>query len=296
LEEEFSKKGTAMELDLAKAKLNKLNELEKIGKEKAALDTYRRDFMVNEILRGALELAKDGPLIEREIDMRSFIQNVLDGKTTSTASAQAVKRTNKFWKKVGSYAAVPVAIAAFFYIFPEVPSMVSGRLSRKIASEQTEKGIFFDEIKEKGMKYQPEMDKNYRTTYSDNLLYLEGYSAMKMSDEEKKRWTVLLNDFIVGRLGLGDRIIPNFISAETILINDLMKVREGMLPQYKDQSLARMAEIEKEDGGKMISMLEGAANYQKFRALEKSYYEDYLNRRAAKSAASPANPVAAENK
>jgi pSer/pThr/pTyr-binding forkhead associated (FHA) protein len=281
LEKEFARKGTAMELDLATAKLNKLGELEKMGEEKAALDRYRREFMVKEIVRGAQELARGGSLVNRGNELRDFVLAVLEGRTASTTSAQAQTRTRNFWLKVAAGVAAPVAVVAILYAFPGLPGMVSGHLSRKIASEKSDNGAFFEEIRQKGAKYQPDTSREYRATYADNILFAEGYSDMKQSEEEKRKWILVLNDFIVGRLGLTDRVIPNFISAESIMVHDLLQVRENILPQFKEQSFARMAEIEKQHSEKLISLLDGAGNYQKFRALEKSYYADFLSRKPA---------------
>jgi hypothetical protein len=96
---------------------------------------------------------------------------------------------------------------------------------------------------------------------------------------ERDLWTLILNDFITGRLGLSDRVIPDFISAETVLVKELIRVREGLLPQYLDQGIAHLAEVEKQEGSKLQRLLETPENYAKFRAFERSYYQDYIKRR-----------------
>jgi hypothetical protein len=102
---------------------------------------------------------------------------------------------------------------------------------------------------------------------------------MKLSEPEQKEWTLSLNDFIVGRLGLSDRVIPDFISEERVMVRELMRIREGMLPQFKDQGLARLAETEKAGREKLEALLQGPENYAKFRTFEKSHHDGFIQRR-----------------
>jgi hypothetical protein len=233
---------------------------------------------MDEIVHKVLDLAHQKPVHEAKAELRQIVRTVLEGKTAGTLSVEANQRSNRFWKKVAIRASIPAGIGLFFVLFPGVPGMIRDRFTKTVATEKNDSGVFMAEIKQRGLKWQPEMNHDYRESYTDNILYLESYVEMKLSDREQKDWTLVLNDFIVGRLGLSDRTIPDFISTEVVMVQDLMRIREGILPQFKDQGIARMNETEKAGVDKLSGMLGGPENYQRFRIFEKDYYEAYLKR------------------
>lgn len=282
LQRDFAEKGKKMELEIADAKLREMEQISKMQEEVEKREKTRRRFMLDEIVRSAVELARQTPLEQAEDQFRNAVHAIIEGKSVGALSVQANERSKDFWKKSLIAASVPLAAGLFFALFPGVPGAIKGQLQRTIASEKKDNGVFLDEILRKGMKYQPDMDSKYRDSYTDNILYLKDYAKMKLDPKEQTSWTLLLNDFIVGRLDLSDRVIPDFIGAESVMVKDLLEIREGILPQFKDQGLARMASSEKQDSESLKKLLQTPENYQKFRDLEKSYYEDYIKRSSQK--------------
>jgi hypothetical protein len=278
LTQEFADKGKAMQRELADAKMRELKIIQLMQDEERRAAQMRLDSTHDEIVTRTLGLAKQKPLEEAQDELRSLVRAALEGKTTASLSVEANERTRLFWKKVALRASIPAGIILFFVLFPGVPGAIKERFDRTVASEKDEAGVFLDQIRLRGMKYQPETNREYRATYSDNLVYLEEYAIMKLSDAEQKEWTLLLNDFIVGRLGLSDRVIPDFISEESVMVRELMRIREGIVPQFKDQGFARMAEAENLGREKLERLLQGAENYAKFRAFERSFYDGFMQR------------------
>ncbi|MDR3607801.1 MAG: FHA domain-containing protein [Oligoflexia bacterium] len=283
LQKEFTSRATQVEREIAESRLDKIKEIDKLGAESAAQLKARRESMLNEIVQGVLDLAQKEDVSGARTDLELLVRSVFEGKTVGALNSQAEARTRKFWKKTALIAAVPAVAALVLALFPSLPQLAVNQVNRTIASEKKEGSVFLDEIKKKGMKFQPPLDGKYRGTYSDNILYLEKYVEMKLSAEEKRQWTLDLNDFIVGRLGLSDRIITDFISSEAVMVTELLHIREGILPQFKEQGLARMASTEKQQASRLIELLQGQENYQKFRNFEKSFYEDYARRRSGAS-------------
>jgi pSer/pThr/pTyr-binding forkhead associated (FHA) protein len=276
VEQSFKERANLLEREIADIKIKKLNEIENLQSEAAALERSRRDYMLNEIVRGAVELSQQRVLVESDGELRKVVRAVLEGKTVGALSVEATIRTERFWRKVGTYCAIPVAAVLIFVLFPGIPGWFTDHVKRTIASEKKDGGTFLDEIHQKGMKFQPPTDHEYRETYWENILYVEGYPEMKLDESEQKKWIVVLNDFIVGRLGLSDRVIPGFIASEDILVKELLSIRKGMLPQFKEQGLIRLADAEREERAKLVAMLESEENYRKFRDLERSYYVKYV--------------------
>ena len=128
------------------------------------------------------------------------------------------------------------------------------------------------------MKYQPELETRYRETYRENLLYLARYAEMKFDDLEQKAWTLALNRFLVEDLHLHEQAVVDFVAAESVLIRELFRAREEILPQYLEAGLTRLEEIEKQERPRLLKILGTPENYRKLRELERSQYEQYIAR------------------
>ncbi len=281
VDQQFTERGRAMELELGHAREKELAKISRIKTELDQAAQARKNYILDEIVHAAIDLAQEGPLENSEAKFRAAVRSALDGKTSGALTAKAAERTRQFWRKKAILAAIPCAIVVFFLIFPGLPGGIKHMLERKIASENSESGgVFLQEIRQRGLKFQPpSMSRTIRDSYSDNIIYVENYVEMKLDDAEQRQWILLLNDFLVGRLGLSDRVIPGFISAESGMIKDLLEIRVGILPQYKEQGFARMAATEKKGLETILELLQTEENYRKFRALEKSYYLDYISKK-----------------
>lgn len=278
---EFAEKGKIMQRELGDVKMREMRIIQQMQEEEKRAQRMRLEATLEEIIQKTMELARQKSITEAKPELRNVVQTILEGKTAGTLSVEADERSKKFWKKMAIRASVPAGVLLFFLIFPGIPGALKEKFLKTVAHEKNDSGVFLEQIKQRGLKYQPEMDRNYRGSYADNILYLEQYVDMKLSDKEQKEWTLVLNDFIVGRLGLSDRIIPDFMSAEAVMMQDLLKIREGMVPQFKDQGLSRMSDTEKAGADKLIGLLQSPENYQKFRVFEKDYYDSYLKRMKA---------------
>lgn len=289
LESETAKQREALERELANRRAHydrefeetrkaKLDQIEKLQDAAKLEEKTRRAHILDEIILGTLQMAKKGPLLEQEEDFRDMVFAAMAGKTAATLSAKAAQRTRLFWRKIGLGALGPALILITLAIFPNLIHDIKVSLSNRADLEKKESGgLFMDEIRSRGQVFQPEkMDQNYRRTYTDNIIYVTGYVDLKRNEEKQREWTLILNDFLVGRLGLSDRVIPEFVSTEAVMVQNLVEVRKGILPQFKEQGLQRMAEIENREVGKLMAILQTPENYTKFRALEKSFYADYM--------------------
>ncbi len=279
LKKEFLEKGKMMELELAEVKLKELKIIEQMREEERKAARARHQATEDIIISSAIQLSLQKPLAQAEVEFREAIRAAFERHAAPNLSLEAADRTRKYWRKMAIRASVPAGIAVFFLVFPGFPGAIKDYFTRTVASGKNDSGFFLEQIRQRGMKFQPEMDQSYRATYSENILYLEGYAEMKLDEDEQKTWTLTLNDFIVGHLGLSDRVIPDFISAEAVMLLELLKIRGSMLPQFKDQGLARLVDTEKQLGDKLSNLLQSPESYQKFRHFEKSYYHDYMRRR-----------------
>ena len=273
--------------ELDKVRVQEMERIGRLREETEAAEKVKKHYVADDIVSTIMDFARRGSLEESQPDLKRSVVAILSGETKSSVSVQAAERTRNFWKRMAVFASGPTAVAIFFMIFPHTFDAVKRQFDRTVASEQKDSGVFLNEIQQKGVKYQPDMDNNYRSNYSDNILYLRNYVEMKMDQEYERKWTLILNDFIVGRLGLSDRIIPNFIANEAVMIKELMAIREGILPQFKEQGINRMNSAEQQALIKITDLLQTPENYQKFRNLEKEFYGQYLKEKGTAASADP---------
>ncbi|MBI3556660.1 MAG: FHA domain-containing protein [Deltaproteobacteria bacterium] len=276
--QELADRARRMAADLAESHHMEIDRLKKIEAEREHALHAKLDYIVADITTYVVELGQKASVEFEEEGVRATVAGALAGRSVASLNAKAIARTRRFWRKVAMFSSGPVAIALLLLMVPTLPSIIASRIFRSVASHKDDGGVFLQQIREKGMRFPTEMDQNYRATYSQNVLYLEGYVEMKLDESEQRKWTIDLNDFITGRLGLSDRIVVDFIGAEAVLVRELTKARETIVAQYKDQGIARMVEIEQRERARMLQIIETGESYERFRAFEKSYYEDYISR------------------
>ena len=271
----------ALNNELVDARKLEMDKISLLRKEAESVDKSRRNFVIEEIINCALEISSETPLDQKVEEFRGSILAVLEGKTAGTLSAKAAERSRDFWKKASVWSVPAMALILVAVKFPVIQAYLQVKLDRNVAAEKKESGgVFMEEIRQRGSIFQPDkQDRNYRDSYADNIIYLEGYVDMKLDLEKQKEWTLLLNDFIVGRLGLSDRVIPDFVASETVMVKELLELRKNIVMQFKEQGLQRLADTEKKDLEKLTTLLQSEENYKKFRSFERSFYMEYLTKK-----------------
>lgn len=279
IEQERQERIKRMDLEIAELKLKAEREIEDMRSEARALEKSRRDYQANEIVRQVLHLQSQPSTDPLEERLKPIVVDVLNDRATVSVNADVAKRSRDFWKKQGIRVGAVAAVALLWILFPEWPSLVRGVVDRGVASTKEDGGVFLDQIKQKGMKYEPSQDRTYKDSFSDNILLTEGYIEMKLDEKLSQTWVLELNAFFVKKLELDDRVIVDFASAETLLINDLVSIRQGILPQFAEQGKSRMAEVERSGVERLTSLLKGDENYRAYRVFEKAFYEKFIAKR-----------------
>jgi pSer/pThr/pTyr-binding forkhead associated (FHA) protein len=278
-----------LEVELAK---KRLEEEERLAQERAAqekeLRKHRQEVaraVVQSVLK-SLGTHAQAPITASLLDTveKESYQAALRGMeagdgahATTEVPPTAIEQTQQaknYWKRVSSVAGIVAAALVLLAIFPKVPGELTSKAFRTISSRSVkEDNVFLDEIKKKGEKFHPEQTKVYRDTYRDNVLYAENYTAIKTDETRKRQWTLALNDFLVGRLGLSDRTIVEFVSSEAFLVKQLAEQSANIVPQFKELAFQKLEETENAETRRLEEILGGPENYRKFRTFEKAFYE-----------------------
>ncbi|MEZ0391345.1 MAG: FHA domain-containing protein [Pseudobdellovibrionaceae bacterium] len=119
--------------------------------------------------------------------------------------------------------------------------------------------------------YKPAMTPEYRQTYTDNILYMEKYLALKNDEKVQEQWALNLSDFFFKDLRLNEEVMVRFIGLESALIKRLSGFRDSVDLRYLEEGIMRMREAEREEVAKIHQLLNGPVNYEKLRVREKIF-------------------------
>jgi pSer/pThr/pTyr-binding forkhead associated (FHA) protein len=191
----------------------------------------------------------------------------------------AVKNEKEFWKRLGTRMAIGVAIFILL-VFTPFLNFSKNQIKRMLASDQSASEVFakrFTEAKLNKPKYNPVQSRDFRNTYTDNFLFLEGYSILKTEPEIERKWVLELDTLFKGPLNLGDRVVADFIPAEAMFLSELGEIRRSMTPENAEESISKMRALEEQKVAKLQEILKGFENYFRVREFEKEFYQKFVN-------------------
>ena len=128
--------------------------------------------------------------------------------------------------------------------------------------------------------FNPPMSKEYRNSYTENVMYTTGYVKTELETQFQDQWIVSLNRFVVHKLDLSDRVVVNLVTIETGLLRRLDKMRAQVSPATEKSYLSKMTEAEVEVVAKMEKILGGPKNLQLFLNHKRTFYEENAGRHA----------------
>lgn len=214
----------------------------------------------------------------------------------SFASALAVDdraqaRAANYWRRVGGAAAVIFALIVGRIAVPEAYSWVGRKVGAAFEVKDNTDAVVKRMLRERqlAMTFVTDQDQRIRDSYTDNILYTEGFIEMKEDVETQKAWTLGLNRFFQSDLGLTEKAIVQFGSAEGRMMRELLEIRKGILPATSAVGIAKMREAEAGYAKEMRDVMRVEANWRRYLAYQRDFYAKYaqtLVNRAPASAAS----------
>ncbi len=121
------------------------------------------------------------------------------------------------------------------------------------------------------IQFKPHMTSEYRSTYTDNVLYMDRYLELKNDSHAQDQWALNLNEFFMTELKLSEEKMVRFIGIESALIKRLATLRESVDLRYFEEGIRRMREAETESTTKIQSLLGTAEHYNRLRLREKLF-------------------------
>ncbi len=201
-------------------------------------------------------------------------------KTMSSIMPQNQKAQDRavlYWKKVGISAAVVFGVLLAKVVFPEAFTFVGTKIISAVDVKDNTDAVVKRMLRERqlAMTFVTTQDQQFRDTYTDNILYTEGFIEMKEDVETQKVWTLGLNKFFQSELGLTEKAIVQFGSAEGRMIRDLIDLRKQVVPQTSQVGLQRMRDMEAPIVKEMRFIVRTEANWHRFQAFHRDFYSKY---------------------
>ncbi len=220
---------------------------------------------INQLLPEALEgpkLHSVSQKVGQELKEIFCSETFIDEKMEPSQRIKMIEKkpvTGKRWFRWAAAAAVSAGIFGLIRLSPEAVKQ----------QMQFTEGLI--EKQKKDNQYNPAKNKDYRQSYSDNVLFMDQYVEMKMDSHIQDEWALNLNEFFVRDLKLSEESMVRFIGLESALIKRLVALRGSIEMKYLEEGLARMKDSEAAEKSKMLVLLKTERNYEKLRLREKIF-------------------------
>ncbi len=236
--------------------------------------------------------------------IQSSLEMAIHGKGQSiVGKAEQILDFNPQLKKkaaqvVGKYFlrfGIPAAVATI--MIGDIGSLRTGmqnQFTRLLKQSESASDLFVKNQQEEWKQkytYSPETTVGYKDSYTDNVIYTTDFPVVMENEAFQNDWILSLHDFMVNSLELSEEIAINYISSEGAMLKDMYLARKDLNPQFLDQGLKKMRDLEKNSMGWVNEKINDPEKYQKFVDFRKSFYDKFYTEKHL-----PARGLATEKK
>jgi hypothetical protein len=303
---EEAKKRKDLDMSLQELRLRHENEVEErerksIEKQTRALEKNLRTLTTTALTAAALYIRSttpnastllSSPELEEEV-FKALRQSVTPSKTPDGSpiiarAADLNDRERRFWTRVGAGAFAFVAIIVTLIINPRWPSQAVTGLYNIFKNSESSSEYYvrrMEEMRANRPKFLPEQNRTYKETYTDNIIYSEGFLLVKTDPNFQKDWTLKLNQFLIKEFEVDEDVVVKIIPIETRMVNELGDELRKISPNFVDDGIAKMRTIEQSYLIELQAVLGGPQNFKKFWEFQGEYYEEALTKLGERSPA-----------
>ncbi len=316
MDESFKSQVEKQERDIADLKRQALLNIDAAQKAWTKTQAQRRPAEIREVLRTSQKLFQahlsrevtDSGKLEKislqfikdvESSLNAIFQTELGGelnndsqthlKSLVAAAPEASQAAQKYWYLRGVQIGVVCGLILICLLVPSIPLSIKSVLQNLVAPK-TDSNDFVERVRlARAMrpKFLPDLDSTYRPTYTDNLIYLQGYAEFKTDESLKKDWILALNKFLQEKLELSDRVIVSFMAIEGPLVTELLRLKTQIKVDSLAQDVSRMRDYEETVRTQLTQLVGGKTNYQNLRHFEREFFNGRLGRSLASTPPSP---------
>jgi hypothetical protein len=195
-----------------------------------------------------------------------------DSQAETSKQVFEIKRNFKF---------AAANFAVFFVILMAVPVTREAIINYfKYRGVQVATQEFSSQMKaERDRRYTPDKTPVWKNSFTDSVLYTQGYTDFKLDQKYQDKWIKDLHTYLYTKLRVDENSIVELVSQEAALVSKLKEQAEQIHPDYVNEQVNKMREVEKESVDKMIQIVGSPEKYKKFRKFSEEYYQkEYVDR------------------
>ncbi|HYX35134.1 MAG TPA: hypothetical protein VE954_18715 [Oligoflexus sp.] len=183
----------------------------------------------------------------------------------------ALESVRSYWLKMAMGVVASAAIIWTYTANPEIKAKLKSITDFKSTGQDTYVAKVVEE-RRKSSIYAPPQTFELKDSYTDNVLFTQGYIQTEMDESNQKKWILAVNTFIVQDLDLSDKLVAQFIPLEKGLIRKLVELRAEITPQFEQQGISRLREVEKEATTKILALFDqDTAAYERLMTFKKTF-------------------------
>jgi pSer/pThr/pTyr-binding forkhead associated (FHA) protein len=133
---------------------------------------------------------------------------------------------------------------------------------------------------ERDRRFIPEKKLEWRDSYTEALLYSEGFVELKLDSKYQDQWIRDLHEYLYGKLRVDEDSIVRLVSLEAAMVTKLKEQADTIHPDYVNEQISKMKEMESDTVKQMRQIIGSNEKYEKFRKFSQDYYYHQMDQRA----------------
>ena len=163
-----------------------------------------------------------------------------------------------------------VAVVILSFAIPPTRSFLLSSLRKNNIDSAAQ--IFSKEMQtERARRFDPPKTEEWRGNYTDSLLYTRGYGELKLEQKFQDKWIRDLHEYLYTKLRVDEDSIVKLVSLEAAMVTKLKEEADSIHPDYVEQQVKKMREMEKESVTQMEQIIGSTAKFNNF----KKFSEDF---------------------
>lgn len=264
--------------------IKKMKALEEQGiLEKKKLQTMEMGFSLKKDIAHVLDLQLKRSLSQEELNSLinrisetiDFQSEAISEKASKEAETPVVIYDNESDEKSSSKLRYIGITAGFILVFTFI---FWDTIYSSVKSSDSYASFMFRKMQADSV-YVPVQTTQWRNSYHERVLFLQGYVEFKSTQLYMDKWTQYLTNIENARqLQLAEDDMIRFIAREVNLINQLSNLQKTIDARQLDLGLAKLKNAEDEAIADFIKILKSRENLDKILMWEKKFVADYEDR------------------
>jgi|GEM_PF-2698459 len=144
--------------------------------------------------------------------------------------------------------------------------------NRSLASvmdeEQKQRDLEFEQ-----RKFKPNQTLEVRSTYTDSVIYTKNFTQAYLDDEVQHRWLKAATQYLFEKWRIPEEKTIEVLAMSKTLVKSLEDKRQNINPDFVDQNIEKMRELETQTLDQMAEKLGTKVKLEAFKKLETKFFE-----------------------